>query len=196
MNIIKFLKVLKKYYYYESIIDVLAFDVRKVKNLNKTFGCNIHHKAFISFDDINDVKIGKNAVIGPYSVVYINNYPGENNSELTIGENTYIGDQNNIRAAGGKIIIGKKCLISQQVSIIASNHLIKKEINIQDQPWDSQKKDVIIGDDVWIGCSSQILPGVTIGNGAVIAAGSVVTKDIEENGIYIGSPAKLYKYRQ
>jgi acetyltransferase-like isoleucine patch superfamily enzyme len=56
--------------------------------------------------------------------------------------------------------------------------------------------DIRIGDDVWVGCSVQILPGVTIGNGAVIAAGSLVNKDVPENAIVAGVPAKIIKYRE
>jgi acetyltransferase-like isoleucine patch superfamily enzyme len=56
-------------------------------------------------------------------------------------------------------------------------------------------KIIKVGDDVWIGGNSVILPGVTIGKGAVIGAGSVVTKDIPENAIAVGNPAKVVKYR-
>ena len=55
-------------------------------------------------------------------------------------------------------------------------------------------RPVLIGDNVWIGGSSVILGGVTIGNNAVIAAGSVVTKDVEENAVVGGNPAKFIKY--
>ena len=53
-----------------------------------------------------------------------------------------------------------------------------------------------IGDRVWIGANVTILKGVTIGNDAVIGAGSVVTKDIPEKAIAVGNPAKVTKYRQ
>ena len=54
---------------------------------------------------------------------------------------------------------------------------------------------IIINYDVWIGASSVILPDITIGKGAVIAAGSIVTKDVQENSIVAGNPAKLLRYR-
>ncbi|TCD02013.1 hypothetical protein EZ449_19380 [Pedobacter frigidisoli] len=102
---------------------------------------------------------------------------------------------NNIRAAGGKILIGEKCLIAQNVNLIGSNHSIAKEHNILDQSWDDSKLNVIIGNDVWIGCGATILPGVKIGNGAIIAAGSVVVRDVEEYAIHGGIPAKFIKFR-
>jgi len=59
----------------------------------------------------------------------------------------------------------------------------------------NESKEVIIGNDVWIGTSSIILDGVKIGNGAVIAAGSVVTKDVPDYAIVGGVPARIIKYR-
>lgn len=98
-------------------------------------------------------------------------------------------------AGGGKIKIGDKCLISQQVSIIAANHSIAKDIFIYDQPWSEKKNYIIIEDDVWIGSGSQILPGVRVGNGAIVAAGSGVTKDVPNYAIVAGNPAKVIKFR-
>jgi acetyltransferase-like isoleucine patch superfamily enzyme len=196
MNWIKFFKTLKKYYYLEPAFDNIIHDYRKISRLNALFNCKIDYKTFISFDDIANLEIGKNVNIGAFSVIQIMSEPGTKNCRLIIGENTYIGEQNNIRAAGGTIKIGKNCLISQQVSIIGSDHNYKKGINIQDQPWKQENRNVEIGDDVWIGCSSQIMAGVKIGNGAVIAAGSVVTKDIEENTVVAGVPAKFIKHRE
>ena len=54
-------------------------------------------------------------------------------------------------------------------------------------------KDIIVEDGVWIGANALILPGVTIKKGCVIGAGAVVTKDCEENGLYVGCPAKRVK---
>ncbi len=193
MNWLKFFRTLKKYYYLEPAFDNIITDYRKVENLKKKYHCNIDYRVRISIDNINNVELGKNVYIGAYSVVFVTN---DNNSKLTIGEDTYIGEQNNIRAAGGDIVIGKKCLISQQVSIIGSDHTYKKGIYIQDQPSKKENAGVSIGDDVWIGCSVQIMAGVTIGNGAVIAAGSVVTKNVEENTVVAGVPAKFIKHRE
>jgi acetyltransferase-like isoleucine patch superfamily enzyme len=161
-------------------------DLRKI---NKT--AHIHLNNYFLYDFIEDIQFGENTYIGPYNVFYIIN---ENkflrNSKLTVGKNTYIGEQNNIRASGGEIIIGNNCLISQQVSLIVSNHKIEKDKLIRDQGWIS-KGNILIEDDVWIGCSCQILPGVSIGKGAVIAAGSLVNKDVPSYSIVAGIPAKI-----
>ena len=93
-------------------------------------------------------------------------------SQLSIGDNTYIGEGNNIRAAGGKISIGHDCSISQHVTIVASNNNIKKDQLIKEQGWSKTNNFITIGDDVWIGAGSIILPRPTIGKGAVIGAGT------------------------
>jgi acetyltransferase-like isoleucine patch superfamily enzyme len=143
-----------------------------------------------------NVKISKDVIIGAFNVIYaINSKHSKINGFLEIGESTSIGEFNNIRAAGGKIIIGKKSLISQFVTIVASNHNIEKKYIIMDQGWDENKKDVIIGNDVWIGANSVILPGVTIGDGAIIAAGSIVNKDVAPFSIVAGVPATFIKER-
>lgn len=86
-------------------------------------------------------------------------------------------------------------MISQQVSIVAANHNLRKNKFIYDQPWSEEKNFVEIADDVWIGCVSKILPGVKIGKRAVIAAGSVVTKSIPDYAIAVGNPAKVINFR-
>ena len=79
--------------------------------------------------------------------------------------------------------------------MIASNHGIALGRNISSQKWDESKTGISIEDDVWIGANSVILPGVHIHHGAVIGAGSVVTKDIPANAIAVGNPARVIKFR-
>ena len=95
---------------------------------------------------------------------------------------------------GENVTIGSNCLIAPFVYIIDDNHQTKKGININLQ--DHDKEPIIIGNDVWIGTRSTILKGVKIGDGAVVASGSVVTSDVEENAIYGGIPAKKISDRK
>ena len=123
-------------------------------------------------------------------------------SQVKVGKGTY-GDINAIfHNKKQKLIIGNFCSIAGAVVFIPeSDHAIH---NISTYPWKAfyrglpeaiSKGDIIVGDDVWIGYSSTILSGVTIGQGAVIAAGSVVTKDVPPYAIVGGVPAKVIKYR-
>lgn len=157
---------------------------------------NINLNSSFILKNLACLEIKENVVIAAYNVICVLDQfeNSQENSKLTIGDGTYIGESNNIRAAGGSISIGSNCLISQQVSIIATDHGINKDELIKSQKW-VKKGDIVIGDDVWIGCSSQILSGVTIGNGAVIAAGSLVNKDVAPYSIVAGIPAKFIKYR-
>jgi acetyltransferase-like isoleucine patch superfamily enzyme len=182
-----FLAILFENYFEHKLI----FKLRK--QFPKTL-INLNNSFILKNNECIDLK--ENVVIGAYNVICVLDQfeNSQENSVLTIGDGTYIGESNNIRAAGGSISIGSNCLISQQVSIIATDHGINKDQLMKSQNW-VKKGDIVIGDDVWIGCSSQILSGVTIGNGAVIAAGSLVNKDVEPYSIVAGIPAKFIKYR-
>lgn len=119
----------------------------------------------------------------------------DTDSSLQIGHGTAINEYCNLRASGCNIVIGKKCLFGQFVSIIGSNHGMAPGVPMADQPWDTQKTGVLIGDDVWIGAHAVVLPGVTIGQGAVIAAGAVVNKNIPAYEIWAGIPARRVSSR-
>ena len=116
-------------------------------------------------------------------------------------QNIIIGDYVSIRekcllyGAGG-IEIGDGTIISHHVEILSSNHNYNSD-DLKYLPFDEiiVKKPVIIGKYVWIGARSIILPGVKIGSGAVIGAGSVVTKDVPECAVVGGNPASIIKYR-
>lgn len=116
-------------------------------------------------------------------------------STLEVGARSYIGQGNNIRAGGGNIKIGADCLISQHVTIVASNHGTAKNLPIAHQRWCNNRIGVQISDDVWIGAGAVILPGVKIGRGAVVAANAVVHRDVADYSIVGGIPARVLKER-
>lgn len=91
----------------------------------------------------------------------------------------------------GGIYIGDDVLIGHNVVIATLNHLIEPE-----QRGGMIPRPVRIGNKVWIGSNSTILPGVEIGDNAIIGAGSVVTKDIPANAIAVGNPARVKKHIQ
>ena len=158
----------------------------------------ISSRTHINFDYISQLKIGENTDISDFTTLVVMNDPLNqlDNSSLIIGSNTYIGEYNNIRAGGGLIQIGNNCSISQHISIIASNHKYDRSSLIRSQLWDLKNNYVIIKDDVWVGANVVILPGVTVSRGAIIGAGSIVTKDVPEYAIIVGSPARVIGYRK
>lgn len=110
-----------------------------------------------------------------------------NKSAISIGARTTVGYHTFIFASD-KITIGHDCLIAPFVYLVDSDHCIEKGININQQP--NNTAPISIGNDVWIASNVTVLKGTTIGDGAVIAANSVVNADVGENEIWGGSPAK------
>lgn len=114
-------------------------------------------------------------------------------SGISIGNNSGLGVDCCVR---GPLIIGDDVMMGRWCNIMTNSH----ETSRTDIPMNLQgskpKKAVIIGSDVWIGNRVIILPGVKIGNGVIIGAGSVVTKDIPDFAVVGGVPAKIIKYRK
>jgi len=136
----------------------------------------------------NRVSIGKFAIIRPSNI-----YGGEIGEGLKIGDNSNIGPYSYI-GCSGYIEIGNNVMISPRVSIYAENHVFNRtDITIKEQG--VEKQFVKIEDDCWIASNSIILAGVTIGKGSVIAAGSIVTKDVPPYSVVAGVPAQIIKQR-
>lgn len=104
---------------------------------------------------------------------------------LRIGNHVSIGDRTEIHC-GDSIIIGDNVIIAWDCVIMDRDyHCLESDTEI--------KRPVTISDNVWIGCRSIILKGIKIGKNSVIAAGSVVTKDVPPNTIVGGNPARIIK---
>ena len=127
--------------------------------------------------------LGKRSVVESYCC--INNAVGD----VTIGDNTRIGIHSTII---GPVCIGHHVNLAQGIVVTALNHQFGNTALRVDQQGISTKP-VVIGNDVWIGANSVILPGVTIGSHCVVAAGAVVTKDVPKNTVVGGIPAKVLK---
>ena len=112
---------------------------------------------------------------------------------IEVGSRTTIGYHSFIFASE-KITIGDDCLIAPFVYIVDSNHQIRRNQLINLQP--NETAPIKIGNGVWIASNVTILKGVTIGDGAVIAANSVVNRDVPAFEIYGGSPAKKIGERE
>ena len=92
-----------------------------------------------------------------------------------------------------KIILKKGCLISPNVGLITANHDII-ESNTYHELSHKEGKDIVIGENCWVGMNSVILPGVVLGRNTIVGAGSVVTKSFTDGHIVIaGVPAKVIK---
>lgn len=126
--------------------------------------------------------------------------------QVILGDFSYIGANDIICRAK----IGKFCCFAQDVTVGMGRHpardfvsihpifyspLRQAQITFSNKSYFEEHLEINIGNDVWIGNRAQIVDGVSIGNGAIVAAGSVVTKDVPPFAIVGGVPAKLIRYR-
>lgn len=142
--------------------------------------------------------------------------PTIKNPNIIVGDFTYIADSefeshvtHHYDFIGDKLIIGKFCQIAAGVEFVmnGANHQMNAVSTFPFytlEGWDMKppaasdmpfKGDTVIGNDVWIGQKATILPGVHIGDGAIIGANSVVASDVEPYSIVVGNPIKLIRYR-
>lgn len=137
----------------------------------------------------NRVTVGRFATIRP-----TNFYGGELGEGLKVGNNSNIGPYCYV-GCSGYIEIGNNVMISPRVSIYAENHTFS-EADIVMKEQGVERSAVIIEDDCWIAANSIILSGVRIGHGSIVAAGSVVSKDVPPYSVVAGVPAKVIRSRK
>ncbi len=113
------------------------------------------------------------------------------NANINVAERAYIGEECVITASS-PVSIGNDTMIAARVAIITGTH----DYN-QNPMWKiAVSRPISIGNHVWIGLGAIILPGVKIGNFAVVGAGSVVSRHVPEGAIVAGNPAKILRYRK
>ena len=114
-------------------------------------------------------------------------------SDLKIGDNSGIGENSFVQP---RVSIGKNVMMGPECFIYTKNHETSRvDIPMINQGY-GEFRPVTIGDDVWIGSRVTILPGVTIGEGCVIGACAVVTKDVPPYSVAVGNPARVVKNRK
>ena len=147
------------------------------------------------YRDIGNIEIGQHVAIAPNTeiIMYRTSPFSSVEGRLVLEDHAIIATGCNVRAAGGTIRIGVRTGIGQHTIIVAANHQIKPGLPRLKTPWDSTRHGVFIGDNVWVGGNSVILPGASIGDNSIIAAGSVVTGTVPANELWGGVPARKIK---
>lgn len=146
-----------------------------------------------------NVVIDKGLILANLNINYGDNfrvYPYVNfrgTGKIIVGNDVCIGFSTSIHSEN-MVSIGNDVMIAQHVMIVDADHGIDLGTPMRKQKL--IQAGVIIEDDVWIGAGVKILKGVHIHKGAVIGAGAVITKDIPENAIAVGVPAKVIGYRK
>lgn len=139
------------------------------------------------------VQFGDNVSIGAFSRVIVSASMNNMGEQIKIGNNVGIGEFAYLGGAGG-LEIGDECIAGQYLSCHPENHNYENpHISIRHQG--VSRKGIKIGKNCWIGSKVTILDGVEIGDGCILAAGSVITKSFPKNSIIAGIPAKLIKTR-
>lgn len=139
------------------------------------------------------IKIGDNVSILKNTIIECTGVIRHLGESLVIGNNVGIA-QNCFIQVRGKVDIGNNVIFGPNVSIFSENHIFKNP----DLPVNAQgesRKGVKIGNGVWVGTRAVILDGVTVGENSIIAAGSIVNKDVMPYSIIGGVPARLIKMR-
>ena len=131
------------------------------------------------------INIGRKAVItGPLSLRV------DTTNKIFIGNNTYLNSETRFGCQDSKIVIGDHVLVGPRVSFESAGHNLIFEEGVGRGFY---TKEIVVKDKVWIGAGAIILPGVTIEEGAVIAAGAVVAEDVKKYSVVGGVPAKFIK---
>lgn len=148
-------------------------------------------RCLLAVNNILTLQKGQNFVVSKGA--YINP-----TKHIKFGDNVFIGRYVSITTANSglsPISIGNDVMIAERCMIIGGNHqFARTDIPIHQQG-EGKQGAIIIGNDVWIGAATIILSDVVIGEGAVIGAGSLVTKDIPPYCVAVGNPAKVIKKR-
>ena len=161
-------------------------------------------------DVLGHAHIPSTTVLEPLAVIYVGasgrldlgargiHYPHSSiridQGWMTTGEDVSFGPGCHVYEPRAGLRIGNNCLIGGGSLICGVNHGFERlDIPIREQPTES--RPITIGDNVWLGMGTIVLPGVSIGRGAVIGAGSVVTKDIPPQTVAVGTPCAVTRAR-
>lgn len=139
------------------------------------------------------VCLGNNVTIAKFTVIEATGVISNLGEGLEIGDNSNLGDYCFVGAAGG-VRIGRNVLIGQRVSFHSEDHRFEStDVPIKEQG--VTRRGIVVEDDCWLGAGSILLDGVTVGRGSVVAAGSVVTRNVPPYSVVAGVPAKVIRQR-
>ena len=120
-----------------------------------------------------------------------------NAARISMGTEVHVGERCALWAgeSHGRIVLGDHALLGPEVLITTSTYGLQWGTGVPMMHQEKAELDVVVGDDVWLGAKVVVLPGARIGDGAVVGAGSVVTKDLPAGCIAAGTPARVVAWR-
>lgn len=145
-----------------------------------------------AYRHIDSINIGQDVSVGAFAeiLVYRHSPYSAVEGRLVLGDRSVIAAGVNLRAAGGEVRVGADSAVSQNSVVVAANHRIVPGLDRLRTPWDETRCGVIVGRNVWIGAACVLLPGCSVGDGAVVGAGSVVAGHVPPHELWAGVPAR------
>lgn len=165
--------------------------IRKIKNNRFVRGAYMMYKSYFGQSHRKFGCYAQNVIITPP-------YNFNNPANIFFGIDTKIGNNAHISATNAKFICKGRCAIAEHLTVHTGNHARIVGLYVTDITEANKPKgfdhDIVVEEDVWIGCNVTLLSGVTIGRGATVAAGAVVSKSMPPYCICGGVPAKFIKF--
>ena len=179
-------------YYYKRLKMLLSFKNFFVRLKSKSCGKNLFVSNKARLVNLNHVEIGDDFIMDEYAEIYCNSINKDIIPSLVIGNNVHLSKHCCI-GCSNKVILEDDVRLAPYCHITDRNHTYS-DVNIPIWKQISESPGpVIIGAQTWLGFGVQVMPGVTIGRHCVIAAGSIITKDIPDYCVAVGSPARVVK---
>lgn len=148
----------------------------------------LHYYGYSHVRERRHMRLGHGSALAP-------NVSLRNGRRIRIGDFCHIGERCYLWAGNdsGEIVMGNHVSLAPGVFVTASDYQFVKGIPFRDQP--KRERNVVIGDDVWLGARVIVTAGVTIGSGCIVGAGAVVTRDLPADVIAVGIPARVVAQR-
>ena len=173
--------LIKAHHLIKTIFLYISQNLRQTYISSKFISRGVEVEKGVRFENYLNIEVGRNTRIRTGSVLW-----AHKDTSIIIGENVGI---NSFCFLQGQVYIGNHVMIAPHVLIFGGSHRYEsKELPMKQQG--ENRKGIVIKDDVWLGANTVVLDGVTIGTGAIIASGSVVTEDVPDYHIVAGVPAK------
>jgi len=180
---------------WSSIASSARTEIHLWQVLRRFPGTIIARPSHWRFDSLDAIDIADEVSVGPFTeiVVFARSPRSRVPGSLVLRRGSAVSAGCNVRAAGGAIEIGEDSGIGPGTVLVAANHSVAPGLAYLRATWDETRTGVIIGQNCWIGSLCTLLPGVTVGDNAVVAAGSVVTRPIPPGELWGGVPARQLK---
>lgn len=148
----------------------------------------VHYFNYTHVAEVRKLTTGEKVRIAP-------NVSFANAERIDLGDRVQIGARAHVWAGNstGRVIVGADSTLGPECFLTASDYGVAAGVNIVDQA--KVEQDIVIGSDVWLGARTIVTAGVTIGDGCIVGAGSVVTKDLPPGSIAVGVPARVVRER-